>query len=77
MQSICDQIDQVWTGYDDLSLTNGEAEKVETRRSIASRDFMVTLVPSHELSSQEETEARVVGAEAKKVMREWQAKSLE
>ena len=70
MQSLADQITAVWTGR---GLANGANGMSQTRgRAIPARDFMVVRVPSHELSDLEIQEVERAGAEAERIMSDWQ-----
>ncbi|WWC63315.1 uncharacterized protein I303_105915 [Kwoniella dejecticola CBS 10117] len=72
MQSLADQITDIWTSQTDQSDGQGvgEEDKVE-RMAIPSRDFMNIRIPSHELSEGEQEEIKAYRLEVQEVMISW------
>ncbi|KAK8854758.1 hypothetical protein IAR55_003497 [Kwoniella newhampshirensis] len=59
MQSLADQINDIWAGGDD------------DRSAVPARDFMVMRVPGHELSESESDDVRCYKRNAREVNRSW------
>ncbi|RXK41148.1 hypothetical protein M231_01551 [Tremella mesenterica] len=85
LQSVTDQIDEVWDGpafplslstYPSIDpytqvLSPNSQRSSSGRKSIATRDFMILPVPSHELSESEMSTIALVEGEGREVMTEW------
>ena len=64
LQSIADQIDEVWNGE-----THGS--RSDNRHTVCSRDFMTVYIPSHDLADLENAQMREWTNETRLVMKAW------
>lgn len=71
MQSLVNQISAVWNGPSCVEHAVAGPEMHTVRLAVASRDFMVVRVPSHELSASEMETMRAARKETVQVMQSW------